>query len=225
MGQTWERLAFLHWPVPADALAGVLPAGVEPDEFDGSAWIGMTPFEIHSLRLRRMPPLPLLSTFPELNVRTYVTHDGKPGIWFMSLDAASRPAVFAARRVYRLPYHHARIEVRERGGWVDYACARDGGEARFVARYRPIGAAREAEPGSFEHFAAERYCLYTVDERLTLLRADIHHEPWPVQDAEIEVTANTMARPYGFALAESPAHVHYARRLDVVIWSLERADL
>jgi uncharacterized protein len=217
MGQSWERLAFLHWPVDAAALAAVLPAGVEPDEYDGSGWIGVTPFEVHSFRLRLTLPAPLISTFPEINVRTYVTSEGKPGIWFMSLDTSSRLAVHAARTAYRLPYHHASQDVKRRGAWVDFASQRD--DARFAAHYRPSGPVHQAQPGSFEHFMAERYCLYTVDEQLQLLRGDIHHCPWPLQPAEVEIAENTMARPYGIELTGEP-RTHYAERLDVVFWRL-----
>jgi uncharacterized protein len=195
----------------------VLPPGIEPDVYDGSAWIGVTPFEVHSFRLRMTLPVPLISTFPEINVRTYVTSLGKPGIWFMSLDTNSRLAVLAARKSYRLPYHRARQAVRREDGWIDFASER--GDARFAARYRPTGPVREAEPDSFEHFAAERYCLYTTDEHLQLLRGDIHHKPWPIQDAEVEIAGNTMARPYGIELTGEP-RAHYADRLDVVFWRL-----
>jgi hypothetical protein len=219
MGQTWERLAFLHWPVDPDSLADVLPPGVEPDVFDGSAWIGVTPFEVHSFRLRMTLPFPLISTFPEINVRTYVTSAGKPGIWFLSLDTSNRLAVHAARWTYRLPYEHARQASRRRDGWIDFASQRDDDQARFAARYRPVGPVREAAAGSFEYFVAERYCLYTVDDQLQLLRGDIHHRPWPLQAAEAEISGNSMARPYGIELTAEP-RAHYADRLDVVFWRL-----
>lgn len=219
MGQTWERLAFLHWRVHRGVLARVLPPGIEPDEFDGSAWIGITPFEIHSFRLRLTLPLPLISTFPELNVRTYITRDDMPGIWFMSLDTSSRLAVPAARRAYRLPYHHAQQRSQRRGDWIEFASQR--GDARFAARYRASGPVDEATPGSFEYFMAERYCLYTMNEQQELLRGEIHHRPWPLQAAEVSIAHNTMTSPYGIELEGDP-RVHYADRLDVVFWPLAR---
>jgi uncharacterized protein len=217
MRQSWQRLAFLHWRVDAALLSALLPRTIEPDTFDGSAWIGVTPFVVRGLRLRYIPPLPLLSHFPELNVRTYVTRNGRPGIWFLSLDTPNVPAVIGARRAYRLPYHRARIDVDE-GDEVRYRLDR-AGEARFSATYRPAGPVYNAAPGSFEQFAAERYCLYTVDAGLRPLRADIHHAPWPLQAASAELELNTMARPYGIELDGEPV-VHYAHRQDVVIWAL-----
>jgi uncharacterized protein len=219
MGQSWERLAFLHWPVDTATLAAVLPPGIEPDEFDGSAWIGVTPFEVHSFRLRLTLPCPFISTFPEINVRTYVTSDDKPGIWFMSLDTSNWFAVQAARRAYRLPYHHASQGVRKRDRWVEFASRR--GDVRFHGRYRPNGPVYQAARGTFEHFMAERYCLYTLNERQELLRSDIHHKPWPLQPAQVEIAANSMARPYGIELTGDP-RAHYAERVDVVFWPLTR---
>jgi uncharacterized protein YqjF (DUF2071 family) len=219
MGQSWERLAFLHWPINAAVLSAVLPPGIDADEFEGSAWIGVTPFEVHSFRLRFMLPMPLISTFPEVNVRTYVTNDARPGIWFMSLDTSNRLAVHAARIAYRLPYHHARQAVRRRDSWIEFASAR--ADARFVARYRPAGRVSRAKPGTFEHFMAERYCLYATDDQLRLLRGDIHHKPWPLQPAEVDIVANSMGRPYGIELTDEP-RAHYAERIDVAFWRLSR---
>jgi uncharacterized protein YqjF (DUF2071 family) len=219
MGQSWERLAFLHWPVDAETLSAVLPPEVEPDQFDGSAWIGVTPFEIHSFRLRLTLPVPFISTFPEINVRTYVTSEDKPGIWFMSLDTSNWLAVLAARKAYRLPYHHASQATRKRDGWIEFASQR--GNAHFAGRYRPASDVYQARPGTFEHFMAERYCLYTLNEREELLRGDIHHKPWPLQPAEVQIGGNSMARPYGIELTGAP-RAHYAERVDVVFWRLTR---
>jgi uncharacterized protein len=221
MGQTWEDLLFAHWPVAPEALRPALPAGLALEVRDGSAWIGVTPFRVRGLRLRGTPPVPWLSRFPELNVRTYVTAGGRPGIWFFSLDAARRAAVFAARRAYRLPYFHARMRAARRRGWIEYASDRrdrSGAPATLRASYRPAGPVRRAVPGSLEHFLTERYCLYAVHPARGLLRAEIAHAPWPLQPAEAAIGRNTMAAPLGLAL-EGPPLLHYARRVDVAIWA------
>jgi uncharacterized protein len=218
MGQTWEELLFAHWRVPAEELRKHVPAGLEVEEFDGSGWVGVTPFRLTGLRGRGMLPLPYVSEFLELNVRTYVTAQEKPGIWFFSLDASSRPAVEVARRAYRLPYFHARISAERRGQWIDYACARQEERGRvFSGRYRPEGNVYNAEPGSLEWFLAERYCLYTTDSRGALQRAEIHHDRWPLQGAEAEIELTTISP---IELDGAPL-CHFSRRQDVVIWPLE----
>jgi uncharacterized protein YqjF (DUF2071 family) len=216
--QTWEELAFLHWRVDEAQVRPLVPAGLELDAFDGSAWLGITPFRLTGIRARGLPPIPGISSFPELNVRTYVTRDGKPGIWFFSLEAANRLAVEAARRLYRLPYFHARMTVDRRHGHVHYESSRDG--AVFSARYRGEGDFFHAEPGSLESFLAERYCLYAADGD-ALYRAEIHHAPWPLQGGEATVELNTLP-PDGVELGDGPPLVHYAHRQDAVIWPLER---
>jgi uncharacterized protein YqjF (DUF2071 family) len=214
-GQTWDELLFMHWRVGEDEMRELLPESLPPDTHDGSAWIGITPFRVSGLRLHGLPPVPVLSTFPEVNVRTYVTYDGKPGIWFFSLDADSPWAVDAARLTYRLPYHKARIDVGRRAGWIDYRSARTG--ARLDVSYRPDGEATASDPGTLEHFLTERYCLYT-EHHERLHRAEIHHGPWRVQPAEAEVRKNTMSP---VALEGEPL-LYYSARQDVVIWPLER---
>jgi hypothetical protein len=213
MGQTWENLLFAHWPVDARVLRPHVPSVLELEEHGGSAWVGLTPFRVTALRLRGTLPVPGLSSFLELNCRTYVTIHGRPGIWFFSLDASSRWAVEAARRLYKLPYEHARI----RATGESFDASRIGADGVcFSARYRPRGAIRTAKRGSLEHFLTERYCLYADDGRA---RADIHHAPWPLQEAQGEVELQTVAP---VPLEDEPV-LHYAGRLDVLIWPLARA--
>ncbi len=223
MGQTWKDLLFAHWPVPPEAMKPYVPPEVSLDVFDGHAWLGITPFQVTGLRLIATPPIPALSTFLELNVRTYVTAGGKPGILFFSLDAASALAVRAARRSYRLPYFRARMSAERAGRQVDYSSERmrsAAGRFAFKGRYRPTGEVFQASDGSLEYFLAERYCLYTVDDG-RLFRGEIHHPPWALQGAEAEIAVNTMAPP-GIETRGEPL-LHFARRQDVVIWSLRRA--
>jgi uncharacterized protein YqjF (DUF2071 family) len=222
MAQTWSDLLFAHWRVDPDELRGVLHPGLPLDTFDGSAWIGVTPFRVEGFRLRHTAPLPLVHAFPELNVRTYVTIDDRPGIHFFSLDAGSRFAVESARRIYRLPYFHARMAIRGRGDEIDFASERtqsDGPPARLAVGYEAAGPAFEPAPGSLEHFLTERYCLYTLDESQRVLRGDIHHPPWRVRPARARVRANTMASQIGLDLRDKPL-AHFAERQDVVFWTL-----
>ena len=220
IAQSWVDLLFAHWPVDRDALRKLVPAGLELDEHDGSAWLGITPFLITGFRLRGTLPLPVVSTFPELNVRTYVTCEDKPGVWFFSLDTSSRIAVEAARRAYKLPYFHARTVHERRGGRVEFSNARHHSDRVFEASFRDATTeAFEPSPGSLEHFLTERYCLYAHDDD-GLHRADIHHPPWRLRPAEAEIGANTMP-PEGVNLAGEP-HFHLAERQDVVIWLLEK---
>jgi uncharacterized protein len=221
MGQTWEDLLFAHWRVPVEAVRQHVPERLEVDVHDGSAWLGITPFGLTGLRGRGMLPIPYVSSFLELNVRTYVRAEEKPGIWFFSLDASSRVAVELARRTYKLPYFHARMSASKRGEWVDYECARIDEAGRvFSGRYRPNGPVSHAEPGSLEWFLAERYCLYTTDARGSLARAEIHHELWPLQPAEAEIELASISP---VELHGDPV-LHFSRRQDAVVWPLESVD-
>ena len=222
MGQTWRQVLFAHWRVPPEALARVMPEQLPLDVWDGAAWIGVTPFAVSALRLRRLPPVPWVSSFPECNVRTYVTVDGRPGIYFFSLDAARRLAVAVARRAYRVPYFHADMETSRTDGWIAYATRRiqrDGPPAELEVRYRAVGAPFDALPGSLEHFVCERYCLYSLDSGLRVLRGEIHHRPWHLQAAEAQISSNTMTRGLGIELEGEPV-LHVSQRQDVVFWPL-----
>jgi hypothetical protein len=223
--QIWHDLLFAHWPLPPQDLRRVLPPELSPDTFDGSAWVGVVPFWMSGIRRRGLPPLPGLSSFPELNVRTYVTCQGKPGVYFFSLDAASLPAVWAARRFFHLPYFHARMRSQPIAGAIQYQSTRTGGaSAEFRGKFRPINPIRLRAPGTLAHWLTERYCLYTIFAG-HVYRCDIHHQQWPLQDAEAEIEVNTMAAASGIALPNSPPVLHFARKLEVVIWPLSRIRL
>lgn len=226
MGQTWNRLLFAHWRVDATALRALVPSPLELDLYAGEAWIGVTPFLITGVRGRGTPPLPWLSRFPELNVRTYVSFAGKAGIYFFSLDAARKAAVAAARRGYRLPYFHARMRVDSRKQEVNYRSTRvdrAGPPAELRATYRPTGPQLEVREGSIERWLAERYCVYVVTEGHRVLRGNIHHRPWPLQPASAEFEVNTMAAPLGLELDRAPL-LHYSARQDTLIWRLEQVS-
>jgi uncharacterized protein YqjF (DUF2071 family) len=219
MFQSWRTLLFAHWPLPHEVLRPLVPEQLVLEEFNGSAWIGLTPFRVAELHLRLLPPLLGLSSFPEMNLRTYVQFGGTPGIFFFSLDAGNLLAVLGARLGYRLPYHDAEMLIEQRGDWFEYRSRRrDDSGAEFIGRYRPVGAVFQAQPGTLEHFLTERYTLYTVLRSGRILRGHIHHRPWSLQHAEAEIERNTVAASRGITLPERAPLLHFSRRQDTLIW-------
>jgi uncharacterized protein YqjF (DUF2071 family) len=176
--QTWHDLLFAHWPVPAAMLRPFVPAALEIQEFNGTSWVGFVPFRMTGVTLRGWPPIPGLSAFPEMNLRLYVEHQGRAGVWFVSLDACKRPAVWAARRFYNLPYFFARIRARQQRDRVLYDAARapSSPPVEFRGDYGPTGPVYQARRGSIDHFLAERYCLYAQDRRGRITTIEIHHD-------------------------------------------------
>jgi uncharacterized protein YqjF (DUF2071 family) len=227
MRMTWRDLLFAHWPVSPDVLRPHVPDALDIDTFDGAAWLGVVPFLMDGVRLRAMPVLPGAGAFPELNVRTYVRAGGRSGVWFFSLDAASRLAVRGARAWFGLPYFDARMKVTREGRegtgeglrvqYYSRRIHRGAASAAFDATYHPTGPAVAAASGSLERWLTERYCLFALDRRGSLRVGDIHHAPWSLQSAEAEIRANTMAGPLGLELPGDPV-LHFADRLDVLAW-------
>jgi uncharacterized protein len=225
MTQSWHDVLFAHWPVDPAVLRSAVPSVFPLDVYEGRAWIGIVPFHMTNVAPRGVPALPWFSAFPELNVRTYVTSDGKPGVYFLSLDAANPLAVRGARRFFHLPYFSAAMQVESQEDWIAYESRRvdkRGVPAQFTGRYRAMGPAQLPVPGTLEHFLTERYCLYTISRRGDPYRLEIHHAPWPLQPAELELAANSMADASGIPLRGRAPLVHYARRQDVVAWPLRR---
>jgi len=225
MAQSWHDLLFAHWPVDASVLRRLIPPQLQIDTFEGQSWLAIVPFRMTGVRLHGTPPLPWISAFPEMNVRTYVTHGEKPGVWFFSLDAGNSLAVAIARAWFHLPYFRARMRCVERDGWIRYQSKRTHRGAPtglLEGRYRPIGEVFAAHRGTLEHFLTERYCLYTADARERIIRGEIHHSPWPLQPAEAEFTNNSMAETAGVELPARKPLLHFSRRQDVVVWRPQR---
>jgi len=225
MTQTWNGLMFAHWPIPPAQMAALLPPTLTLDTFDGQAWVGVVPFRITGIRPRWMPPVPGFTGFLELNVRTYVIRDGKPGVWFFSLDAASRLGVEGARLAYHLPYLNARMSMTRTGDTIEYASTRTdrrAGPGVFEASYGPTGDVYRSQPGTLDQFLTERYCLYS-QARGRIYRANIQHEPWPLQPATADIRINTVSEAFGITLPSVPPLLHYVETIPVLAWYLEGA--
>lgn len=222
---SWHDLLFAHWSFDPVDVQALLPRGVVVDTFDNRAWIGVVPFRMSDVAPRGVPAMPWLSAFPELNVRTYVSLNGKPGVWFFSLDATNPIAVRVARFGFHLAYKDAAMSIDQRNGWYEYSSKRkvkyDEAKANFVGRYRSTGKVYHASEGTLEHWLTSRYCLYTVDRKGKLLRGEIDHPPWPLQNAELEVEENSMLSWLGLEISEAP-HLLFSKDIDVRAWTNRR---
>ncbi len=231
MTQSWHDLLFAHYAVEPTTIRALVPDVLTVDLFQGTAWISVVPFWIANLRPPGLPPMPLISRFPELNVRTYVAYRDangveKPGVYFFSLDAGNLSAVWGARLFYRLPYWHASMkaegkdEIRYRSKRIHGPKA-NSGMPEWRGSYRPVAPVRRAVPGSLAEFLVERYCLYAWS-RGRLYRADIHHLPWPLQEAEAQIEMDTMTQPLGIELPPQPDVMQFSRSQKVLVWPPER---
>ena len=222
MYQSWGKLLFMHWPAPAEALRPFIPERLTIDTFKDTAWLAVTPFTAWGVRPIFTPPVPGISAFHEINVRTYVHLDGAPGVWFFSLDASSRLAVWAARTFFHLPYHPAHIRLRQEGANVFYHARRKehSATAEFDAAWTIGDMVGSAAPDTLEFFLVERYCLYTTDKG-RLYRSRIFHQPWPLQKAELASSQSTMLASQGLPAPAGDPLLHYAESVDVEIWPLE----
>lgn len=225
MTQRWNDLLFLHYSFDPEMIRAKVPGVLTLDTYRQRAWVTVAPFWINHLRPPGVPSVPWFSNFNEINVRTYVSYGGKPGVYFFSLDASNLSAVWGARVFYRLPYWQASMKVTGKGGAkIEYSSTRQHGPkpAELRCAYGPASAsAAHAHPGSLEHFLTERYCLY-VTTRKRLYRGDIHHLPWALQDAHVDLQQNTMGLPIGLELPPQADSSFFVRELKVLFWAPER---
>ncbi len=224
LAMDWRDLLFAHWPVPPEQLGRLLPDGLEPECFDGFAWVGVVPFCIGANRLRGLPPLPGTSGFAELNLRTYTRPTGgrgPGGVYFITLDATAPLAIAVARLWYGLPYTRAAIDYRRHGDALSFTSVRRTNGARFVASYRPTGEAFAATPGSLEHWLVERYRLYCVRNG-RLLVSEVAHRPWSLRRVEVVIESQTLDTAVGLRLRGRPASVLFAEHMATRFWPPRR---
>jgi len=222
MYQNWGKLLFMHWRIDEKLLRPLIPEQLEIDTFDGSAWIGVVPFTMWGIRASFLPAIPGTSAFHELNVRTYVHHRSVPSVWFLSLDAANRLAVWGARTFYHLPYFNARMSLTQTGNTISYSSLRKdrrGGPAELQANWSIGETLPSALPGSLDFFLTERYCLDS-EHRGRLCRARIHHQPWPLRKAELISLNSTMIESHRLPKPEGEPLLHHCQKLSVEIWPL-----
>jgi uncharacterized protein YqjF (DUF2071 family) len=223
MRQHWGKLLFMHWPIEVERLRPLIPDRLTIDTFEGSAYIGIIPFTMWGVRPTFTPPVPGLSAFHELNVRTYVHLDGTPGVWFFSLDAESALAVWGARTFFHLPYFKARMSLKEQGQTILYSSRRthEGATPAELDATWTIGRAlpEASTPGSIAFFLTERYCLYAAHQG-RLFRCRIFHPPWPLHEATLPLHRSTMIESLGLQTPAGDPLLHYAEALKVDIWPI-----
>jgi len=210
LAETRRDLLLAYWRVPLDALARMLPPELAVDTYEGEAWLGLVSCRLEALRIRGLPPLPGLSSGPQLEVCTYVSLDDRPGLWLFSLERSKQVLVEAAKRSLRLPAYRARLSA-ESGS---FDAERDG--LAYRVRYEPRGSPFAPAPGTLDHFLTERFSLYTADGG-RLYRAELNHLPWSLRHAECAVGAATLSP----LLLDGEPHALHAAAQDVLVWPLE----
>jgi uncharacterized protein YqjF (DUF2071 family) len=221
MRMRWTDLLFAHWPVPVEALRPLIPTDLEIDTFEGQAYLGIIPFRMGDVAPRGLPAPPMAGTFLEVNVRTYVRHGDRAGVWFLSLDASSRLAVEGARAGFHLPYFHAVMSLVHDGPAVAYGSRRvdpRGRPATMAARYEPTGPVELAADGSLEAWLTDRWRLFAVEPSGAIVRGEIRHAPWPLQPATADLDVVSLAAAHGLTLPRIAPHLRYAGRVDVRAW-------
>jgi uncharacterized protein len=225
MLQPWHDVLFAHWPLAAGALRARLPVGLELDLYDGQAWLGILAMQMRGVRPRWLPPLPVLSSLAQVNVRTYVVAGGVRAVYFFGLYASSLLASLGARIFFSLPYFRADVSLRPGGDGLRLDCrAWDSRPVRALMRatYRPLSKPYRPADGTLEHWFAERYRLYTTGPGGDLYYGDIGHEPWSLQPAELRIEENSLPAAHGLPEPVGVPAAHYSLGREARIWPLQR---
>jgi uncharacterized protein len=210
--QSWRRMSFLHWRIDPAEIAPRLPRGMTVDIVDGSAWISLTPFRVENFGLLRLPPVPVMSSFNETNLRTYVRGpDGRDGLWFFSLDVDSIVNA-GGGRLGRIPYHLSAMSVQGDGDRVHYRCQRlIGGRAHHdisVEAGDPLGNDRE-----LAELLAGRWRSY-VSVAARIVEVPVQHQPWPLRDARLVACDESLMARAGLPRPAEPPLVHFSAGVD-----------
>ena len=225
MHQTWQHLLFMHWAVDSSVLSSLIPKGMTLDLFDGCAWLTLVPFWMADIRLRNVPSVFGWGTrkFPEVNLRTYVRVNNRPGLFFLSIDAGSRIDALVASKLFHLPYTYSRMTFEEDEQLCRLTSNRsreqNGLSAMFDASYQPVGKPFIPHPDSLDYFLVERYALFSQDLQGTIYRGDVKHDQWILQEAEAVVRKNTILTATGLDLPHlDRPKLHYSVGQSAKAW-------
>ena len=225
LSQEWRNLTFMHWEVDIVKLQAHLPAGLEVDTYDGKAYVGIVPFVMKNVRPTWFFSTPFVSTFPEFNIRTYVTKDGIPGVYFLTLEAKSMVTCSYAPKAYGLPYRYAKGKVSKHGNNIHWNSSRDNGKLNLIGSTEITGEQTQAKSGTMEEFLFERYSLYT-NKNGKVMRGYTHHKKWDFQDAKVTVTENSLTKSFDLGIKKllEPDFVHFSSGVRVRTYSIEIAE-
>lgn len=222
--QIWADLLFAHWPADYASLREKIPEEFEIDQFDDEPWVGVVPFMMRGVRFRGTPAVPGVSNFLELNLRTYIRYRGRPAVYFFSLDANHRLAVWAARKYFHLPYYRAKMESHSDTFGTHYRSQRyasSGKQTLLDCSYRGEDKIATSS-GDLTEWLTERYCFFTKTHTGNIFRGRIHHRKWPLQHASAEFRNNTIAAAQGVKLKDVSPILHYSKSLEVKVWKLQK---
>ena len=224
MRQTWKNVLFAHWPILPERLRSSIPSSLDIDTYQQMAWLGVVIFEIEGIYFRGLPPISVVFSFPEVNLRTYVQHKGKPGVFFLSLDVGNWASLAISKRWYHLPYCKAKISYRKETPFTVKVCVTEivklplhskGVLQTDLRSYFP-------EEGTIDHWLTERYCLYSVDRKGNIYCGDIHHKPWSLQKAQAVLSNNTLPAPFGINISVDEPILHFSKGLDALFWNIKK---
>lgn len=225
MNQKWRDVLFSHWPVSPEALKPYIPAPLKLDTFDSFGWIGIVLFAMDGIYPRGFPFLSLVPKFAEVNVRTYVHYNGKPGVLFMSLDVGDWASLNIAKRWYHLPYSQANVSYQQKHHVFHFEGRRkEQNNIPVLLRgsFTPHSEIFFPKEGRIDHWVTERYCLYSTDKRGNLFRGEIHHPPWPLQKADVDIIENTLFTPFQLDMEGEKPLSHYSKGVDTVFWNIKK---
>jgi uncharacterized protein YqjF (DUF2071 family) len=211
---TWDDLLFAHWKVDANLVREQLPKELELDTFNGDAYVGIVPFVMSEIRLKSIPKISKLS-FPEINLRTYVKVNNKPGVYFFNLDAESILGVALAKFMFHIPYYYAKFSIQKNDESIEYKHQRKNGSASFIGTYKPIGEPFFAARNSLEYWLTERYRFYSVTNKGVVVLGEIAHEPWTLQVASLDIQKSSLFEASSFEHPADLPHLLYSKSIRV----------
>jgi uncharacterized protein YqjF (DUF2071 family) len=195
----WTNAAFIHFEADPQTLQQQIP--YELDLFEGKAYVSIVAFSIRRLRLAfggrigewLFRPIGNHEFF---NVRTYVRHGDRAGIFFMAEWLNNPLSVALGPRSYGLPYKFGALNYdhtleRKIHGHATTSAGDFVYEA--VARDEHL---ETCQPETLDEFLLERYTAFTWHRNVGRY-FQIWHEPWPKLRLDVSVENSALLKTTG----------------------------
>jgi len=212
--QEWNNAVFMHWEVPYEDLKSLVPSGLEIDSFEGKCWVSIVAFTMERIRPAYLPSFSPISNFDEINVRTYVRKNGKPGVYFINIEAGKYVSAFLSKMMSGLPYEKSEIS-RGNNFYSSYNANKG---FRLDLEYE-VGP-RITKKTPLMIWLTERYSLFLENEG-EIYGYEIQHPEWELNDMKIK-NLDLYYSIGNLVFDNTPDLYQYSPGVKVLAWGMEK---
>lgn len=215
--QEWNKAIFLHWEVTPEQIIPFLPKGVLVDTINGKTWVSLVAFNMNNIGVRSLPKVPHISDFHEINIRVYITCNGKPSVYFLSMEGGKRSSCKVLKVMSKFPYYYSKMERPD----FSFTSENKKYNNSFYTEYRFDN--KQIIKDETDIWLTERYAVFQ-DYKNHIIEYDVHHVEWPMESISIKKLELDYPK-FNHLINNKPDRIHYSKGVQVLTWDKRKLTL